>query len=123
MALILDALIILIVGLTFYFVVKKGFVKSLLDLLSVICAVVLAKLFASKLAVYIFNLINDLFGEKINLFLSELFSNDGNFGLSKLNELGTIFEKYDLDNILKLDGLFLGEPVVAISGSIIGILS
>jgi uncharacterized membrane protein required for colicin V production len=96
MSVALDVIVFLIIGLTLFFVVKKGFVKSLLELLSVVCSLILAKIFAPTVSEYFYGAFKGAIGEKIEEGFCKLLESAE--ASSKANEnIAFLIEKYNLD--------------------------
>ncbi len=92
MALFLDFTIVLIVVLTMFFVIKKGFVRSLLELLSVICSVIFAKIFASPVSQMFYKLLQSVISPRMEEFVNDL-------------SLPETFQNESLGNLLSEYGL------------------
>ena len=117
MALILDISIVLIVALTMFFVVKKGFVKSVLRLVSVVCSVVFAKMFSSVVAEFLYGILHSVVSPRVDESIGEFLENGILPDFLQNDNLSMILQKYDI--------LFIDkeETVGYISNSITAILS
>lgn len=72
MVFLLDLAVILIAFLTIYFVVKKGFVHSLMDLLSFVGAIIIAKIFSSSVSQVFYKILHGVVSPKIEAAIAEI---------------------------------------------------
>ena len=100
MSIFLDVIIFLIVGLTLFYVVKKGFFRSLFELLGVISSLIVAKIFAPGVSNIFFGFFEKSIGEKIEESFRSFFENT-EATLNSGDGITALVEKYNLD-ILKL---------------------
>ncbi len=122
MSIALDVIVFVIIGLTLFFVIKKGFVRSLLELFGVICSMILAKLFAPLVSGLFRGFFKDLIGEKLESAFHRFVENTGE-SLSANESISALIDKYNLD-FLKLSENSAAENTVgAFTESVTGILS
>ncbi len=94
MALFLDLTVVLIVALTMYFVIKKGFVRSLLELLSVICSLILAKMFAAPVSQIFYKFLQGVISPKVEELINNLLKTDSLPETLHNDALGRLLSEY-----------------------------
>jgi len=123
MSVILDLLIILIISVTLFLVVKKGFVKTVLEFASVICAVVFSKIFSATLSEVYYNGLFGNISEKTSEIVKELLENDGLKEVFETDYLSRLLGKYAPDFSDKINGEAVADATMRVTENLIGLLS
>ena len=127
MAIALDIIIILIVLATFVSVVKKGFVRTILDLASFVCAWIAAKFFSPTLSSFFYDGLNKSVSDSINKVIAEQIEKNSLPEPLYESNLSAFLKEYNininLDSVNNtVDGVF-ENTVHTISNYLISILS
>jgi len=119
----LDLIVVLIVFSTMYTVIKKGFVRTVIDFASVICALIASKIFANPLSSFFYGILEKVTSKKINEIIENLIRENN---LPKTLEEGELFEflsKYNIDLANKVSGEAVESTMNVITQYLVGILS
>jgi|GEM_PF-5559790 len=123
MAFLLDFFVILIIASTVFTVVKKGFVRTVIDFASVICALVVAKMFSSSVSLFFYDGLQKVVSGKINDIIGKLIQDNN---LPKNLESGELFNflsKYNGDLADKVTVDVVENTADVITQYLVGILS
>lgn len=123
MSIVFDLIILLLVGVTLYVVVKKGFVKTVFDFATVIASVIIAKIFSPKLSDYFYEKLFEGVSEKIKDVVTDLIEKKGLPEFLQSDKISQFLTKYNADLAEKLKADFIGDTVEFISGHVVAILS
>ena len=127
MAIALDIIILLIILTTFVSVVKKGFVRTILDLTSFVGAWLAAKFFSPSLSGFFFDGLSKSVSESINNMIAEKIKQNTLPEPLYESNLSAFLEKYNIDINFSavnntVDGM-VENTVLSITNYLISILS
>lgn len=122
MSVALDVIVFVIIGLTLFFVIKKGFVKSLLELLSVVCSLIIAKIFAPNVSEYFYGFLRGSVGTKIEEAFRQLVENTESSAAANEN-IVSLVEKYNLDFLKISESTGAESAISEFAESVTGIIS
>ena len=124
MVFLLDFIVVLIVGCTMFFVIKKGFIKSLMDLLSIVCSIILAKMFASQVSEIYYKIIYSHVSPKIESSIAKLTQSDKLPDMINFENLSDMISKYGLNFVSKEDtSEFISNSITATLSYLLAYLS
>ena len=123
MSIILDLIVIIIVALTMCAVIKKGFVKTVLDFASVICAVIVAKIFAPEISLAFYNGLYDAFSLKIKEGVRAMIAENGLPEALEVENLSAFLEKYNSKLLERVSGELIESTVNIITKHLVALLS
>lgn len=123
MAIVIDLIIVLIFAFTLIGVVRRGFVKTVLDFASVICAVVFSKIFSPALAEVFYNFLYDKGIDKVSDVIHSLLENGNLPELFELENISLLLDKYAPGLSEKISSELIDNTVTEISRHVIGLLA
>lgn len=123
MAIALDLAVILIFAVVVVVVVKKGFVRTVLDFASVVCALIFAKIFSPLLSNIYYAALYDGVSEKLAEKISELIENNSLPEALKLDRLTALISKYDSGFADRIKGDTITDSARLIAQPLVGLLS
>ena len=122
-SLTLDLAIVLISIITIAVVISRGFIKTILDLTSVIFAIFFAKFFASTVSSVFYNFFYKSFSDSLKKIIDNLISkNELPVVLDQDNILG-ILKKYNINLANTIISENIDNGIQVIVESVIGLLS
>ena len=123
MALFLDILVFLIVVLTMYKVIKKGFVRTVIDFISVIGSLIIAKIFAEPVSSFFYKGLNKVASEKINEIIEGMIKENNLPNNLEADELFKFLNKYNVDLVDMISSDAIENSVNIIAQYLVGILA
>ena len=123
MSLVIDLIIVLIFTFTLIGVVRRGFVKTVLDFASVICAVVFSKIFSPALAEVFYNFLYDKGIDKVSGVVHSLLENGNLPELFELENVSVLLDNYAPGLSEKISSELIDNTVTEISRHVIGLLA
>ena len=120
---LLDILVCIIVFSTLFVVVKKGFVRTVLDLTSVVAAIILANVFSSRLSEFLYDGIFKSLSNVFNKAVSALLDNNNLPDLLESDKISSFLQKYNSGLSNKINGGFAQETADYIAGQLVGLLA
>ncbi len=123
MSIALDLIIVLILGLTFFLVVKKGFVRTVIDFASVICALIFSKLFTPVLSSIYYDGLYGTLADKTEEMVTSLIEQNSLPELLQAEQLTEFLSKYQPGLAEELNVSFIKNSAHMITKPIIALLA
>jgi len=123
MSIVFDLIIVAIVFVTLYTVIKRGFIKTVIDLVSVFVSIILAKMFSPKLSEYLFGVFGERFTDKLNSAISGMIENNSLPSVLESENISAYLQKYSADLSDKINSEVLESTVESISYTLVGLIS
>lgn len=123
MSVLFDLIIVAIVFVTIYTVVKRGFIKTVIDLVSVFVSLILAKMFSPNLSEYLFGVFGERFTDKLNSAISAMIEDNSLPSVLENENISAYLQKYSTDLSEKINSEVLESTVESISYTLVGLIS
>lgn len=123
MSLGLDLAIVLIVVVTFAIVMIRGFIKTIFDLVSVVFAIILAKMFSATVSNMFYDFLYKHFSNTVESVVNKVLANDGISSASKIDNLLALLGDYNPSLANSIIGNDINDRFHGVVQVIVGLLS
>ena len=109
MSVLLDLSIPIIFGLVVFIVIKRGFVKSVMHIVSFVGSLIVAKLFTPVVSPLFYDLLNDRFASKMNEAVGNYLKNNSKTLAEGNDTLSKLIQRFDISLSESADALSSGS--------------